>query len=424
MNDPVVSKRVAIAEHISTFDDLPLHIALKRGAKEMGYMTPTPIQMAAIPEAVLGHDIIGTSQTGSGKTAAFLLPMLERLTSQPKGHTYALVLTPTRELAIQAEKFLHKLGRYTHVEGTAVYGGVGFGDQVRALRGGSEIIIATPGRLLDHMRRGNVNLRSLKVLVLDEADRMLDMGFIPDVREIMHHVPKERQTMLFTATMPPEIVRLANEFLSRPKHIRVKEATVAATGVSHRAIHVPANQKTEALCRLLSDREMSSVLVFTRTKHRADRLARQLSQSGIRSAVIHGDRSQSQRIRALEAFRNGRERVLVATDIAARGIDVEGVSHVVNYDVPHDPEVYVHRVGRTARASRTGDAVTLVSHEERDDFDRIQQFIGEKIAKAEVPGFVPSTAPPHYRESGPGHRNTGHHSQEHRRLHRSPTARW
>ncbi len=351
----------------------------------MGYSEPTPIQQGTIPHAVEGRDLIGTAQTGTGKTAAFLLPILERLLTRPRGRIYALVITPTRELALQAEGFLARLGRHTRLRGAAVYGGVGMADQERALRGGAEIIVATPGRLLDHLQRGYVDLRSVEILVLDEGDRMLDMGFLPDVRRILSRVPRNRQTMLFSATMPPEVVRLSHEFLHDPHIIRADAPTVAAVGVTHHAILVSPERKTDVLVALLQDAAMSSVLVFARTKHRADRVAHQLERSGVGVAVIHGNRSQAQRVRALEGFRQGRFRVLVATDIAARGLDVEGVSDVVNYDVPHEAETYVHRVGRTARAKRRGDALTLVSREEAPDFARIERLLGFEIRRDPTP---------------------------------------
>ena len=367
----------------------------------MGYHAATPIQSRAIPEAVLGRDVVATAQTGTGKTAAFLLPILERTLDLPPGRIYALVLTPTRELALQAEGFLHKLGHYTPRRGAAVYGGVGMEPQTRALRGGAEIIVATPGRFLDHMRQGHVDLSSVRILVLDEADRMLDMGFLPDVRKILSAVPRDRQTMLFSATMPPEIVALSREFLRDPRMVHVDPTTVAAVGVSHLALPVSAHLKPLLLRDLLQDETMSSVLVFARTKHRADRVARQLSQWGISAGVIHGNRSQSQRIRALEGFRGGQHRVLVATDIAARGIDGEGVSHVVHFDVPHEPEVYVHRVGRTARAQRRGDAFTLVSPDEGADLDRIERLLGFEIPRAKIPDFDYGAPAPPRLEGGP-----------------------
>jgi ATP-dependent RNA helicase RhlE len=380
MSDPTTSSSET-SRASTTFDDLPLDASLRRGVREMGYSEPTPIQRGTIPHAVEGRDLIGTAQTGTGKTAAFLLPILERLLTRPRGRTYALVLTPTRELALQAEGFLRRLGRHTRLRGAAVYGGVGMVEQERALRGGAEIIVATPGRLLDHMERGYVDFRSLEVLVLDEADRMLDMGFLPDVRRVLASLPRVRQTMLFSATMPPEVVRLSHEFLRDPHIIRADAPTVAAVGVTHHAISVPSERKTDVLVALLKNPERSSVLVFVRTKHRADRVAHQLERAGIGVTVIHGNRSQPQRVRALEGFRQGRFRVMVATDIAARGVDVEEVSDVVNYDVPNEPETYVHRVGRTARAQRRGDALSLVSRDEARDFARIEHLLGYEIPR-------------------------------------------
>jgi ATP-dependent RNA helicase RhlE len=378
----------------ASFEELALHPTLKRGIQEMGYRSPTPIQRQAIPPALTGRDLIGTAQTGTGKTAAFLLPILERLMNGPRGRIRALVLTPTRELAVQAESFLRMLGRHTGVRGAAVYGGVGMADQERALRGGAEVIVATPGRLLDHMSRGYVRFDAVEVTVLDEGDRMLDMGFLPDVRRILRELPRVRQTMLFSATMPPEIVRLAQEFLREPKTVQVGPTAAAAVGVSHLGLPVPASRKGALLRSLLEDQTMSSVLVFTRTKHRADRLGRDLQQARVSATVIHGDRSQAQRTRALEGFRTGQVRVLVATDLASRGIDVEGVSHVVNFDVPNEPDVYIHRVGRTARAERRGDAYTLVAPEEEDDFHRIEQRLGLSIARTTLPQFDYSAPPP------------------------------
>jgi ATP-dependent RNA helicase RhlE len=377
----------------TTFDDLPLDPRLRLGVRAMGYTTPTPIQDRTIPPAVLGRDLVGTAQTGTGKTAAFLLPTLERLLELPPGRIYALVLTPTRELALQAQEFVRQLGHHTRVRGAAVYGGVGMLEQERALRGRAEIIVATPGRLLDHMSRGYVDFSSLRILVLDEGDRMLDMGFLPDVRRILRSIPAQRQTMLFSATMPPEVVRLAHDYLRDPKMVQVDPTTVAAVGVSHIALPVPSTRKTDLLVELLQDATMSSVLVFVRTKHRADRLVDQLVHRGFDAGVLHGGRSQSQRVRALDGFRRGAHRLLVATDLAARGLDVEGVSHVINYDVPHEPEVYIHRVGRTARAQRQGDAMTLVSPEEEGDLARIERLLGNKIPRSQIPGFD-LTAPP------------------------------
>jgi ATP-dependent RNA helicase RhlE len=388
----------ADADHAG-FDQMGLDPRLLQGIREMGYESPTPVQRKTIPLAVAGHDLIGTAQTGTGKTAAFLLPMLQRLLDAPTGRILGLVLTPTRELALQAEAFLQKLGRHTRVRGAAVYGGVGMGDQERALRGGAEVIVATPGRLLDHMSRGYVNFQDLRILVLDEGDRMLDMGFLPDVRKILHALPRQRQTMLFSATMPPEVVRLSRDFLREPKTVQIDPRATAAVGVSHLALPVPQHLKVDLLIEVLKDETMSSVLAFVRTKHRADRVAMQLRHAHIDAEAIHGDRSQGQRVRALEGFRAGRHRVLVATDIAARGIDVEDISHVVNVDVPHEPDVYIHRVGRTARARRLGDAFTLVAKDEEDDFHRIEQLIGMSIRRATIPGFDYDRAAPE-RHSG------------------------
>jgi ATP-dependent RNA helicase RhlE len=379
-----------------TFEEMPLHATLRRGIAEMGYLEPTPIQRDAIPAAVGGRDLIGTAQTGTGKTAAFLLPILERLLSAPRGRIHALVLTPTRELALQAMGFLDVLGKHSGLRSVSVYGGVGMGEQERGLRGGAEIVVATPGRLLDHMSRGYVNFREVEILVLDEADRMLDMGFLPDVRRILRELPPRRQTLLFSATMPPPVLQLAREFLRDPKSVKVGETTAAAVGVSHLALPVPAHRKTDLLRTLLEDQTMTSVLVFTRTKHRADRLARQLRDAGFDVGVIHGNRSQNQRVQALERFREGHHRVLVATDIAARGIDVEGISHVVNYDLPDVPEAYIHRVGRTARATRQGDAYSFVTPEEEPDLVRIERHLGLAIPKSRLPGFdyaKPAPAP-------------------------------
>lgn len=422
MSDPE-SAKVPPADESSTFDEFTLHPTLRQGVKEMGYRVPTPVQRRTIPHAVLGRDVIATAQTGTGKTAAFLLPILERLLPGPRGRVFALILTPTRELALQAERFLHTLGRHTRLRGVAVYGGVGMGAQEQGLRGGAEIIVATPGRLLDHMERGYVDFRNVQILVLDEADRMLDMGFLPDVRRIIGRLPRNRQTMLFSATMPPEVVRLSRDFLRDPRLVQVEETTVAAVGVSHLALPVRAELKPQLLRELLSDATMTSVLVFTRTKHRADRLARQLHAWNIDAGVIHGNRSQNQRVQALERFREGTHRILVATDIAARGIDVEGVTHVVNYDIPHEPEVYIHRVGRTARAQRRGDAFSLVGREEEEDFHRIEQLLRLEIRRVRIPQFPYDSAPtpiplgrgesrtrdrqPHSRPSNRGHGDRG-----------------
>ncbi len=407
MSDPQSTASVS-AKPRTTFDDLPLNPRLRAGIREMGYSEPTPIQEGTIPDAVHGRDLIGTAQTGTGKTAAFLLPILERLMNRPRGRIYALVLTPTRELAIQAEGFLRTAGP-THRPARR-----------RRVRRGRN---ATPGasaprRGRDHHRNprttsrphepGYVDFRSLEILVLDEADRMLDMGFLPDVRRIHDRLPRNRQTMLFSATMPPEVVRLSRDFLKDPRMVHVAAKTVAAVGVTHLAVAAPSTHKTGILVQLLEDATMSSVLVFVRTKRRADRLVRDLQHAQVSAGVIHGNRSQSQRVHALESFRSGNHRVLVATDIAARGVDVEGVSHVINFDVPHEPETYVHRVGRTARAQRRGEAITLIAPEEAQDFSRIERLLGETIPRATLPGWDYSAAPP---PSAPHPQGRGRSSQ-------------
>src|SRR5437899_1434557 len=343
------------------FDFLGLDPVLLRAVYGLGYEAPTPIQKEAIPAILSGRDVIGTAQTGSGKTAAFLLPILHRLLKQSPGHTRALVLSPTRELAAQIEVALRGLAKGTKIRGHAVYGGVGMAAQEHALRSGVDVVVATPGRLLDHMSRRNVDFRGLQVLVLDEADRMLDMGFLPDVRRIVDALPRERQTLLFSATMAPEIESLSRTIMRNPVRISVSPPHRPPSTIRHEVYPVPQHLKTALLVRLLGREDMMSVLVFVRTKRRADRVARQVGAAGFDVARIHGDRSQSQRETALAGFRSGRHQILVATDVAARGIDVEGISHVINYDVPAVPTDYVHRVGRTARMEAAGEAITFVT---------------------------------------------------------------
>jgi len=389
-----------------TFESLGLEPTLLRAVAALGYEVPTPIQREGIPPILAGKDVIGTAQTGSGKTAAFLLPILQRLHHQPGGHTRVLVLTPTRELAAQIEDALHDLGKGGRVRGKAVYGGVGMEPQTHALRAGVDVVVATPGRLLDHMDRRNADFRGLQVLVLDEADRMLDMGFLPDVRRIVNALPRDRQTLLFSATMPPEVEGLARSILRDPVRISVSPPSRPPPTIRHEAYPVPQHLKTGMLVRLLGREDMLSVLVFVRTKRRADRVARQVGQSGFPVARIHGDRSQSQREAALDGFRHGRHQVLIATDVAARGIDVLGITHVINYDVPNVPTDYVHRVGRTARAEAEGDAITLVAPEEENDFRGIERVLGKAIPRVTFPDFDYRAAPPprQRRPSGGGRR--------------------
>ena len=371
-----------------SFSHLPLHHDLLRAVSDLGFSKPTAIQEQAIPKILEGRDLLGRAMTGSGKTAAFLLPILQRLHGRPRGASRALVLTPTRELAAQIAEDFTALARHTSFTAVAVYGGVGMAPQEKALRRGVDVIVATPGRLLDHFRHGYAALRGLEVLVIDEADRMLDVGFLPDIRRVLSHVPRHRQTLLFSATLPREIVALARDILRDPVSIEVgREKTAPAAGVSHTAYPVRADLKPALLAALVKRGEIRSVIAFTRTKHRANRLADYLVRNGVAAGRIHGNRSQAQRTQALAGLKQGRFPVLVATDIAARGIDVEALSHVVNFDVPHTPEDYVHRVGRTARAEMTGDAFLFVSPEEEPQVTRIERAIGRRIPRTMLPGF-------------------------------------
>ena len=376
------------------FDHLGLDPALVKAVDAIGYEVPTPIQREAIPAILAGKDVIGTAQTGSGKTAAFLLPILQRLLKQPHRGTAVLVLSPTRELAAQTETFLRPLAKGTRIRGAAVYGGVGMAPQEHALRGGVDVVVATPGRLLDHMGRRNVDFRGLQVLVLDEADRMLDMGFLPDVRRIVNALPRERQTLLFSATMPPEIEVLSRSIMRDPVRISVSPPHRPPPTIRHEVYPVPQHLKTALLLQLLGREDMLSVLVFVRTKRRADRVARQVEYAGLPVARIHGDRSQSQREFALEGFRSGRHQVLVATDVAARGIDVTGITHVINYDVPMVPTDYVHRVGRTARMEAEGEAIMFVSPGEENDLHGIEKILGKAIPQVTLPDFDYRAPPP------------------------------
>ena len=376
------------------FDHLGLDPALVKAVDAIGYEAPTPIQREAIPAILAGKDVIGTAQTGSGKTAAFLLPILQRLLKQPHRGTAALVLSPTRELAAQTEAALRPLAKGTRIRGAAVYGGVGMAPQEHALRGGVDVVVATPGRLLDHMQRRNVDFRGLQVLVLDEADRMLDMGFLPDVRRIVNALPRDRQTLLFSATMPPEIEVLSRSIMRDPVRISVSPPHRPPPTIRHEVYPVPQHLKTALLLQLLGREDMLSVLVFVRTKRRADRVARQVEYAGLPVARIHGDRSQSQREFALEGFRSGRHQVLVATDVAARGIDVTGITHVINYDVPIVPTDYVHRVGRTARMEAEGEAIMFVSPGEENDLHGIEKILGKAIPQVTLPDFDYRAPPP------------------------------
>lgn len=401
-------------EEISTkgaFDALGLDRALLRTVYHLGYEVPTPIQKEAIPAILTSRDVIATAQTGSGKTAAFLLPILERLIKQSSARTRALVLSPTRELAVQTDEALQKFAKGTKIRGQAVYGGVGMFAQERALRDGVDVVIATPGRLLDHMGRRNVDFSRLQVLVLDEADRMLEMGFLPDVRRIVGALPKERQTLLFSATMLPEMEALSRTIMRNPMRISVSPPHRPPSTIHHEVYPVAQHLKTPLLIRLLARQDVTSVVVFVRTKRRADRVARNVQDAGFDVGLIHGNRSQNQRQQALTDFRSGHHQVLVATDVAARGIDVAGISHVVNYDVPAVPTDYVHRVGRTARMEAFGEAITFVSPEEEGDLRGIEKTLGKAIARITLPDFdYRAPAPP----KGPSQQGRGRQQQQRR----------
>ncbi|MBW3624021.1 MAG: DEAD/DEAH box helicase [Armatimonadetes bacterium] len=398
-----------------TFKEFGLHAALLRGLEDQGFTEPTPIQRDSIPLALQHRDLLACAMTGSGKTAAFLLPIMNDLIGKRRGTTRALILTPTRELAAQIDEHLRLLARHTEITSAAVFGGVGMDPQVRAFRKGADILIATPGRLLDHMRQPYARLDGLEHLVLDEADRMLDMGFLPDIRRILKALPTQRQTYFFSATMPPAIASLAREMLKNPATLNIERQAAPATGITHAAYFVPQTMKSPLLVHLLQRDPMESVVVFTRTKHRANRLADYLVKHGITCARIHGNRSQSQRTLALGGFKNREFRVLVATDIAARGIDVEALSHVVNFDVPHVAEDYIHRVGRTARAEATGDAVTFVSPDEAQDFNDIEKALGKRIPRLETPALDTAKIEEQRPETPVGERLAAH-----RRQHTSP----
>jgi ATP-dependent RNA helicase RhlE len=375
-----------------SFSFFNLHPDLLRGVAAQGFDIPTPIQKQAIPPGLAGRDVLACAMTGSGKTAAFLLPILHRLHGKPRGVTRALILAPTRELAAQIDEHRRALARYARVEGAAVFGGVPMGPQETAFRRGVDVMVATPGRLLDHMQHSYARLAGIEVLVLDEADRMLDMGFLPDIRRVLRAMPSQRQTLLFSATLPSAITTLAREMLREPALLDVERPSAPAVGVTHAAYPVASDLKIPLLVELLSRPGVRNALVFTRTKHRANRLAERLGIRGVPTERIHGNRSQAQRTRALAAFKTGKVRVLVATDIAARGIDVTGLSHVVNFDVPAAAEDYIHRVGRTARAEAVGDAMTLVSPSEETDFRSIERMVGKPIARVTLAGFNYSTS--------------------------------
>ncbi|MBK9991357.1 MAG: DEAD/DEAH box helicase [Verrucomicrobia bacterium] len=386
------------------FKALNLSAPVMRGVQAAGYVDPTPIQLRAIPVVLSGRDLIGSAQTGTGKTAAFALPILSKLGVH--GKVRVLVLEPTRELAAQVETAFRDFARFSDLRTVAVFGGVGYGHQRTELKRGVDIIVATPGRLMDYLKDGAINLRDIQILVLDEVDRMLDMGFLPVVKDIIGRCPRERQTLFFSATVPPEIQAVASFALKNPERIEVGVNRSVNTSVNHALYPVAWSQKFELLSALLAKINYDSVLVFSRTKHGADKIARRLKAENHSVAVLHANRSQNQRIEALAGFKSGKYEIMVATDIAARGIDVAGISHVINYDVPENPEDYVHRIGRTGRAQAVGDAFTLVSPENRNDIRDIQRFIGQTIPELKLEGFdyAPLTARP---EPAPGQGQRG-----------------
>jgi ATP-dependent RNA helicase RhlE len=369
------------------FAGMALHADLLKGIRELGFSQPTPIQTEAIPPALAGRDVLACAMTGSGKTAAFLLPILHRLIGRPRRTTRALIVTPTRELAAQILEDFDALAVHTPLTGATVYGGVSMGPQEHAFRSGVDVIVATPGRLLDHCRSSYARLDGIEHLVLDEADRMLDMGFLPDIRRILRHIPAKRQTLFFSATMPPPIAQLAAEMLKNPVTLNLQRQAAPAVGITQAVYPVPQELKPALFLELLKRNLVREALVFTRTKHRANRLADHLVRNKVAAERIHGNRSQAQRTAALAGFKSGRYRVLVATDIAARGIDVEDLSHVVNFDVPAVPEDYIHRVGRTGRAQATGDAFTFVAPEEEGDLRAIERAVRTMLPRVTLPDF-------------------------------------
>jgi ATP-dependent RNA helicase RhlE len=369
------------------FTKLNLAPNFLRGVQAMGYTEPTPIQLRAIPVVLSGKDLVASAQTGTGKTAAFALPVLTLLGTHKKGGPRVLVLEPTRELAAQVETAFRDFGRFSDIRATVLHGGVGYGRQRSELRAGTDIVVATPGRLMDFLQEGELSLGAIQVLILDEVDRMLDMGFIHDVKRVVQKCPAKRQTLFFSATVPPEIAAVASFALRDPVRVEIGASRTVTMLITHAIYQVHQEQKFELLLALLASIDFNSVLVFSRTKHGADRIARRLREANHSVAVLHANRSQNQRMEALEGFRSGRYEVMVATDIAARGIDVAGVSHVINYDVPENPEDYVHRIGRTGRAQAVGDAFTLATPENSSDVRAIERFIGQEIPRLKLEGF-------------------------------------
>jgi ATP-dependent RNA helicase RhlE len=375
------------------FSELELHPTLLANLRDQGFQRATPIQAEAIPPALAGRNLVGLAQTGTGKTAAFVLPMLQRLRAGKPGGVRALIVTPTRELADQVNATVVALGRGLGLRSAAIYGGVGMIPQERALRAGVDIVVACPGRLLDHLGRGTVRLDRVEILVLDEADRMFDMGFLPSIKRILQALPAKRQSMLFSATLAPELRELVAVAAPQATVVQIGQVRPAHT-IAHALYPVQAHHKTALLLALLRQAGSGSVLVFTRTKHRANRLLQQIAREGHSAAALHSNRSQNQRQIAMDGFRDGRFRVLVATDIAARGIDVDRVSHVINYDVPDTPDAYIHRIGRTGRAERSGEAFTLVTPDDNQQVRAIEKLVGKPLERRQLPGFNYDAPPP------------------------------
>ncbi|MFC1884045.1 DEAD/DEAH box helicase [Thermodesulfobacteriota bacterium] len=389
------------------FKTFNLNPSVEAGIDAAGFVTPTPIQIEAIPSVMSGRDVMGLAQTGTGKTAVFVLPILHRLMQGKRGYVRSLIIAPTRELAEQIQHDIISLGKETRLRSVTAYGGVNINTQIQKLKQGAEIVVACPGRLLDHIDRGTIDLTRVEVLVIDEADHMFDMGFLPDIRRILKHLPARRQTLLFSATMPNEIYRLAKQILKDPITIKAGETAPADT-VSHAHYPVAQHLKTAFLLKLLRHINSRSVLVFTRTKHRAKRLGEQLDRAGFRSTSLQGNLSQGRRQAALDGFRNGRFQVLVATDIAARGIDVRKISHVINYDMPNSPDAYIHRIGRTGRADQSGDAFTLITSDDKKMVDAIDRVIGSKVERRTLADFnYDAPANKKHVRATPGYRRNG-----------------
>lgn len=399
------------------FNQFNLNPRLMQGIQKAGYQTATPIQEAAIPAALRGRDIIGTAQTGTGKTASFVLPILNKLLQGPRHVARALIVAPTRELADQINDVIKTLSVGTKLRSATIYGGVGANPQIQAIKNGAEILVACPGRLLDLIGQGHAKMNQIEILVLDEADRMFDMGFLPDVRRIVKAVPEKRQTLFFSATFPPDVELLAQQVLSQPQKISMGIIKPAHT-VTHALYPVPAHLKSALLLELLKRTDTDSILIFTRTKHRAQKVSRQIHQAGYKVTSLHGDRTQGQRQAALKDFKAGTHPIMVATDIAARGLDVESISHVINYDMPDTADAYIHRIGRTGRAQRTGDAFTLVTDDDKDMIRALERIMGHEIKRETLDGFnYTLPAPP---QTGSGNRGRGAPQNNSRRPPKQP----